>query len=582
MLERIPAGSVDHVELIRDGKGKFDMQNYALLANVIRRRESKISGQVKIENTVHEIGGYAPRLSGGISFNAKQQSLDLSGALYKEIDDEKGQGTRNRYDKDLQPIRLASYLEPEIDKVQEFAAKYRRTLGDGTLHLNGLIKKENETVNISNDVVFPEKSTSATFEQDKGRALEIDLAYERPIGLGRKLEILGLHRVADTETNERSMDMDGTADTTENSRAIETILRGVLRQKFSSATVEGGIEATWNIFDSHTTLQENGTVIDLPASSVRVSEKRVELFAASVFQISPAISLDTGVRYESSALDQSGDSEGSKNFQFLKPRALLRWKIGGNNELRFLAEREVGQLDFGDFISSTSLSDHSITAGNKELEPESLWRFGVAWEHRFHDASLILSLRHEAIKGVIDHVPLTAESEVFDSIGNVEKGTRDELEINLNLPMAQLGLRHFTLQTNTIVRRSSLRDPMTNEQRGISSDIPKEGQIQLTYDLPSSHMRFGGEYQIAEKETNYELNEIKKKIESQRLNFYVEYKPNPHWAVRAFANNLTNSAAITRRSVFTDLRGSSPIDYFDIKDLQSGRAFGISIEWIFP
>lgn len=582
LLRRIPAGTVDHVELIRSGNAEYDMQDYALVANVVRKRDSSMSGQLKIENAVHDIGGHSPRLSGEVSLNARHQTLDLSGALYRDIDDEKGHGTRNRYDRNGTPLKLASYSEPEIDSVKEFAAKYRRALWGGTLRLTGLIKDENEETDTENTVSFPEPALSATSERDESRSLEFDINYERPLGPDRKLELLGFHRFVDTSASERSVDMEDTAFATEKARATETIVRGLYRQKLGAATLESGIEAAWNVLDSQAALQENGTIIDLPASSVRVSEQRMEFFAASVFQISPSVTLDTGIRYESSTLEQTGDSESSRRFSFLKPRALLSWKPGTYSEIRFLAEREVGQLDFEDFISTTSLSEETITAGNQELRPESLWRLGLAWEQRFHDAKLTLSFRHEAIQDVIDHIPLTAGSEVFDSVGNIEGGIRDELELNLNFPMASIGLENLTLQADTVLRKSSVKDPMTSENRRISEDIPLEGRIQITYDLPETHMRFGASFTFNEKESSFELNEIKTDRKSERLNLFAEYKPTARWAIRAFANNLTNGPAETRRSVYTGPRNTTTTDYLDIKSLRGGRAFGVSVEWLFP
>lgn len=582
LLARIPAANVSHIELISSGSAAFDMQDYILLANVVRKRDTRVSGQIKMGNTAHEFGDHTPRLSGEVSLNTGNQVLDLSGALYQEFDDQKGSGTRNRFDRNGQPLRLANYSEPEISNTKEVAAKYRREMWGGTLRLNGATKDGREETDVTYAATFPAPVLATTSETDKSRLLELDINYERSPGPGRKLELLALHRFANMSASERSAEGENTAFATEKARATETILRGAYRQKLGSVTLEGGIETAWNVLDSRSTLEENGTTIELPASSVKVTEQRTEFFASSVFRLSSSINLDAGVRYERSTLNQTGDSQSRRHFNFIKPRLLLSWAPGRNGEVRFLAEREVGQLDFEDFVSSSSLSEETITAGNRELRPERLWRLGLEWQKQFHHASLVLSYRYEVISDVIDHIPLAAGAAVFDAIGNIRSAARHELEMNLNVPMAAIGLRNLTLQADTIWRSSSVKDPLTDARRRISGDVPLEGRIQVTYDLPLAHVRFGSMYTLVEKETSFELEEVKTDWEAERLNLFVEYKPSSHWAIRAYANNLTNGPAETRRNVYAGPRNTSTTDYLDIKSLKGGRSFGVSLEWLFP
>src|SRR3546814_6703981 len=49
---------------------------------------------------------------------------------------------------------------------------------------------------------------------------------------------------------------------------------------------------------------------------------------------------------------------------------LVSWAASPRDRLRLQVEREVGQLDFEDFVSSPSLTSGTMTAGNKDLEPD--------------------------------------------------------------------------------------------------------------------------------------------------------------------------------------------------------------------
>jgi len=48
-----------------------------------------------------------------------------------------------------------------------------------------------------------------------------------------------------------------------------------------------------------------------------------------------------------------------------------------SNQLRFLLERDVSQLDFTEFASAVSLFDGTVDLGNPNLEPERTLRTTV-------------------------------------------------------------------------------------------------------------------------------------------------------------------------------------------------------------
>src|SRR3546814_983991 len=81
-----------------------------------------------------------------------------------------------------------------------------------------------------------------------------------------------------------------------------------------------------------------------------------------------------GLRIERADITQSGDSPLQRGFTYAKPRLALRWDAGEADEWRLSLSREVGQLDFNDFVASASLDGGEVSAGNAELEPAKTWR----------------------------------------------------------------------------------------------------------------------------------------------------------------------------------------------------------------
>ena len=138
ILKRIPAAQVARIELIRSGAAGVDMQGFAVMANVVRDRSAKVTGRAEAQYAHYAHGYSAPRIAGALTLASAARSLDLTAALYREVDDEHGFGTRHRYDAAGNVLRLVDYGQPEATNVIEASAAWRQPLGGGTLRLNAL------------------------------------------------------------------------------------------------------------------------------------------------------------------------------------------------------------------------------------------------------------------------------------------------------------------------------------------------------------------------------------------------------------------------------------------------------------
>jgi outer membrane receptor protein involved in Fe transport len=581
ILKRIPAHLVDHVELVRSNAAGFDMQGYALVANVVRAKGGRLSGRLEGEYAQFPHDYSSPRIAGTLNFQSGDKLVELQAARYRQIDDEHGFGRRNRYAADGSPLRLTDYEQPEGTSYTELSGSYRQPLLGGTIHANGLFKSSQMFADVRHDIFFPGPGLILATERNNTRATEGQLEYKRGLGARSRVELLAIRRDSrlhgvDTSTEEALSEINAT-----DSTASETILRGVLRRSGKLLSVDLGAEGARNILDSHVALAENGVDVPLPADDVRIEENRAEFFLTGTWRPAAALSVETGVRYEVSRLSQTGDSQLTKSLSYVKPRLLVSYAASPADQFRLLIEREVGQLNFEDFVSSPSLTSGTITAGNKNLEPDSLVRYEAAWERRVGNGSVVIAARHESISNLVDRVVVLSDDGAFDSAGNIGSATRDEVEMNVNLPLDPLGLRGLTIKANGLFRRSRVRDPLTGAKRRISGDLPVEADIAVTYDLPRQGLRMGLNYVVRTTERNFKVDEIETDIVSDRVDAFVEYKPVPRWTLRFFAKNLTDSPTVRRREVYSALRGTSVIDYREVRSLRSGRYFGVNLQWTF-
>src|SRR5690606_35709675 len=220
--------------------------------------------------------------------------------------------------------------------------------------------------------------------------------------------------------------------------ASETIFRSLVRFERSPAlTFEAGGEAAYNMLETTQAYSVGGVSVPLPSASVKVEELRGELFGKGTWRVRDGLTLEGGLRVEASEISQSGDADQSKTFFFPKPRLLATWTPWAGHQFRFRFERELGQLDFGDFAASADLDEDNVLGGNADLEPEQRWISEVTWERRFWgDGIVSIGYRHDQIVDAIDVIPL---EQGLSAVGNIGDGTLDQLAVNILVPMDRFG-----------------------------------------------------------------------------------------------------------------------------------------------
>lgn len=573
ILRRIPANTVESIELIRSGAPGIDMQGRTVLANVVRVHGAQTRGSAELGVGAFERGFEAPRAAGELTHQRGAQRFELSGALYRVWDDEHGVGTRPRMAPDGSVLRDVDYWQYEGSKFAELGAGYDAAFGSGRLRVNGAYRHERFHADIIETQLAPDPGEETGAEREDAVNGELGVHYERPLGERFALEVFAIRRDTDEDNAESTEEGAEHSLFREQLRAAESVLRTTLRKSGERWTLEGGLEAALNTLESRTSLTENGIGVPLPTARVRVEEQRAEAVVAASWRISPAWSLEAGLGYERSELSQSGDSELTKSFTYPKPRALLSFAPTEDDRLRLLIERDVGQLDFEDFASSASLSDGTVTAGNPDLEPDRTWRAELVWERHLMGGAgaFVLALRHEEIEGLVDRIPVgSGGGEVFDAVGNIGSGTRDELQVGIDLPLDRLGIADGLFKVSALWRRSEATDPATGTKRGISGDVPLDASVQFSQQLPFRASRWGVDVTFESEEREYQFDRIQTDRLGTRLDVFAELRTRDGWIVRLDLKNLTDRAAERSRDIYDGMRGTVPLEYIDIRTLRIG------------
>jgi outer membrane receptor protein involved in Fe transport len=273
-----------------------------------------------------------------------------------------------------------------------------------------------------------------------------------------------------------------------------------------------------------------------------------------------------------------------KTLTYLKPRLTLIWAASPTTQLRFRAEREVGQLNFDDFVASANFNTASgVTAGNPDINPEQAWVGEATVEQRFWKDGLIsVSYRHYEIKDAIDRGPVFAsDGGVFDQPENIGDGRKDELALQLSLPLERLGIKHGLLKGDLTKRWSRVTDPTTGAGREISKLHPLDWNANFSQDLPQWNAQWGVDVFGGWRQSSYKYN----LIEDQKLRTYVrpyaEWRPRPDWNIRVELPNFTARGFRNTDRIYPGPRNRPGAPDVDDRDIGFGNMYYVRIRKTF-
>lgn len=599
-LGRIPIEQVERIELIRGGAPGIDMQGRTVMANVIRKKIDTFQQVLALGAFVFaDTGKSIPNVNYQATRRAGEHQLDFQLGRGVSLDDSMGDGIRTTLNVATGDVLLQK-MRTESDGVPYSArASYKGPFAGGVFSANGLIgtdefKNEQRFYDSTSDERFVSRSAN-----DRG---EIGLNYKRKLGEAFELETLGLSKIA-FGTAKSTGAAGGSASLFEiEAEAGETIGRGIARYTHSpKLSFEGGGELAFNYREQQVGLTVNGAPVALPASDVRIEELRGEAFLQGSWRPDPTLSVEGGVRVERSTITQSGDTNRERSFTYPKPRFVATWSPTKSDQVRLRIEREIGQLNFQDFISNVNLNTNVLSAGNAALEPDKTWAYEIAFEKRFWgNAAAVLTLRHEDISDVSDVFPFVVQVDadrngvpddsdgdgkpderLVSGPGNIGDGTTDIIDFNLTLPLDKVGIKGGELKVKSLFREGEVRDPLTGRTRVISGQRPDDVSISYRQDLPEQKLSFGLNWFAGWQERYYTL-EQEERLEIRNFwSSFVEYKPSSRFTLRAELNNLDPFEFEIQRRIFDGPRGGSGLALVETERRQSQMLALIRARWSF-
>ena len=579
LLKRIPAASVERIELIRSGAAGIDMGGFALLANVVRKRDATTESAMELGGIASTDGWVAPLAQLEYGRRWDSRALDLALKYEPELDDDSGRGTVRDFDPHGALLESSALDIRSIKRNSEASASWRQPLAGGRFTLTAAARGERARTDTQVTALMPDSDNETVAEDEDLAEAEIGARFVRTLGARSTLELMASQQLGWLDSLERSREDDEQESFEEKTDTGESIARLDLTHEWSERlSFSTSLEGAFNFLESTAALVENGNPVLLPGSEVRIEETRIDAAAGATWKPAAQWVLETGLRVEQSSITQTGDTPLQRRFTYPKPRIALRWDANERNQLRLSLSREVGQLDFADFVASASLDSGLVSAGNAELEPDKTWRLVAAWEHHFWtDAALTLSWTHDRISDVVDRVLVTTADDVFDAPGNIGDGRRDTLAIELSTPLDRFGFTGAQLRSAMLWRRSRVIDPVTGQTRGISEEKPVEASVELSQDLPAWRLNWGLEIEhIAERETRYRYDEIRQESEGTGWTLFAERRIGEHWRVRAEAADLFGRDFEESREKYAGPRSANAVEEIERRNRKTPGYFSLT------
>lgn len=535
ILSRIPAASVERIDVIRGGAPGIDMQGKPVVANIVRKAGARNQIVLTAGVTVLGAGQWFP--DAGIQYYGQSGAIRYEATFTRTMqvwDDGPGNGYRT--------------VAPPGGPVQRDLARLTGVMRPG-FNLHGGIIAPLWGGEWNNNFTIQTGDYVSSFIYSGGGGSRFDYFQRRRNGeagshwqgdaFGMNLETLLLQRLGHEETSNSSATPGSNAVFAASNDSGESIARATARYSFSPTLgIETGGEAAYNFLRGRTSYVANGTATALPNANVSVNEKRAEIFANVSWKIDNTLALDAGARTEYSVIAQTGDIHSSRSFFFPKPRLLLTWSPDSQSQLRLRAERTVSQLNFSDFVASSNLAGFGVAAGGANLRPETRWQMEATAERRFWGrGALVVSLLHEDISQLQDFIPVGGG---LDAPGNIPHATSDRLSISGNIPLDFLGIRNGLLKPNVYWNASDLIDPVTGEHRRISNQRNINSYYNFTQDLDEWRSTWGFNWGTSFSRNSWRIAQVSRTAihNSPFVNIFWSYKPTPEWTYTVGADNF--------------------------------------------
>jgi len=611
VLERITADQVDFIQLIRGTSGDLDVRGSGQVVNVVLFEELDNSSMSwEVNSDVYRDGHVHP--GANMSYSNRIGSLDYVLSAVAEPRYNHEESVESSVLGDFSPNDFITEDRIRDQTTYELSANLAYEINtQSSARFNALYSEQNAPNNVFRTITDLTQSPSVlTIEREDGPSdndnWEIGGDYENIFTSGSRFKVLFVMSENNRDNTRERYELVGPNTEEKNlflrstSKTSEEIVRGSYTFDIvEDQDIEVGVERAITTLDSSLALGVAGTgatsptvggLVPVAVSNAvsTVEETRYEPFAIHNWTINPRTTLETTLLYEYSEIEQWGDVNKKRDFDFIKPKVDLRYDLTSSLQLRGVIEKRVRQLSFSDFVASTDNEDEDSNtfAGNTDLTQEWLWDYNVNLEYRLpNDAGVvdgnIFYHQHKDRISRIDVSP--SEDNLQSANGNIGDGTVLGMRLNASIRMGMINLPNLLVTSNLSVVDSEITDPFLGIERRFSQMGRGRWSLSFRHDIPQWNLNWGASWnnRFDGNQYTYDIDDYYTTLGEPNTSLFAEYITDGGISFRFDARDVTSNEQCRERRRFVGRISAGILEEIENRCSRRGTVLSLKISSTF-
>lgn len=610
LVDRIPAELIDSVEIVRSPSADQSSEGIAGAANVKLKQAGAITGGW-VRGSGFGVENDELRGAGSVGYG---NTVGDTSYLFS-VDVQQRRNPKNKSadifnaDDELEAITTQEDTRDGTDYA--FNGEIAQKIGEGLLRLNGFyVMTDREETEFSqefevnggdrNDLTLEKLADQK--EDIKQQNMSIVGDYKVPVGRDQAQILLGYNLFKDdldTLENEREIG-DDPEQVRELTDTTDQDVFGTLAYTLHATdmvSVKVGVDGRVRTrdFSFRKFEGEPGDLEpeDVPNGLFDIEERRIDPYVKATWTLSPALSVETGLRYENTWRELSGSDfdRTDSSFNELNPSVHARYALTDTTMLRASFAKTVLRPSF-DQLTPAIIEDDPVddkaTGGNPNLDIESAWGFDAGFDQKLGERGIFgFNFFNRDIKDKIELIDSGTTTSGCDSgtcnvliYQNVGDARAYGIEVDLDTPLTAFGLPDTSIQANYTWLRSEFSDPLTGDKIRFRDQPAYIYNIGLIQNVPAWNSTFGVSYQKRGESITHDFDEIERLTYQGNLEAFFEKRLTKSTVLRFTAANLLDAEKVENKQIYDPDRTGDE-DGREVETEKSGRLFLMTVRQAF-
>lgn len=304
---------------------------------------------------------------------------------------------------------------------------------------------------------------------------------------------------------------------------------------------------TTGVTQSRAVTTQDNVPIGGTAQSNAVSTDDRKVFATADWSPLPFLQAKAGATAESMRVSSHGTENASDEYRYTEPQASLNAKLWDGAQAQLSTEDSVSPVNPYDFAALMQAAGPDT---DLRVEPNREWRNQATVSQSFDNGGMLSATVTQARIESATELALTPSGAAAPI--SISGGTRRQLDANLSLPLATVGLGNTTLSSQATIRQSQIRDPITGQTRRLSGEVPREASVKLAHKDDRHHLEWGMTGSLATEQSFYQPAQVTSLRTDSGVGAFVTYNPGKY----VVSLNATGLVGGTRSQTDTFYIGS--------------------------